>query len=701
MLKLFEPKSKVQKDRRVVRETDTRMAKYSRRGLISNLLVYTLALVFGQQFVEQYHQLATVLSAGLFLITLMRAYLLFRFDAIYPRAPAAWRNKYFAASLLGAFWWGLIMISVTLALGMEGEALLLWLYTVVFFSVTAHAFAPYHRFLSIYQAVGLVPAALATFFVGELVGVIYGSILLMFFVVLNHHCELIAENYWKYLEATHALARNTESIEAEKRGTKSLVRLSNEYLALLSKRTGSLLDASQGVDFVPAQTGSALLRTELEDLHRNIDDFQKVFARELKVSKRTFNVRHYLQYIGRDLVERAEGKGLELELALSPAVPLRLVGDANRLGQIARAVLSSTINQAREGVLLVEVEFLREYEASGDLHVTIVHHARASKRRFFHESNQDFLQWDLELVLVKGVAEALGGSLGVGGDKNLRFRLPMQIAELDAPLDYLRLEYKNRPVLLVHYNGRWLDHKRLELEAMGFVVQTANSFKKAVQMLLETLNRAEMIECVIFTVIAGRDDAVNFSNELRSHNELRHIHQFVIGSDLGQRYFSEGVTQSASLIHYVRKPSGIFEFDIAANRHYSENFELKLDCEVLWVALGRNSDSSRFWTEKAVKITPVGESKLLLRLLKEDKHRLVVIESTDQEDLHVISSVRVFEHQHHRQSLIPIVGVGPASMEEPMLAVGVDHFVDLERLVAGDASELRYWVNPGSDSLSL
>ena len=116
MLKLFEPQSKVQKDRQIIRETDMRMAKYSRRGLISNFLIYTLCLLVEQTFIQQYQTLAIVLTCGLLLATALRGYLLFRMDAIYPRAPNAWRNKYFIATLIGASWWGVILSSVTLVL---------------------------------------------------------------------------------------------------------------------------------------------------------------------------------------------------------------------------------------------------------------------------------------------------------------------------------------------------------------------------------------------------------------------------------------------------------------------------------------------------------------------------------------------------------------------------------------------------------
>ena len=84
-----------------MRDTDARVAKYSRRGLVLNFIVFALCLYYGN-FQEKEHDTAIVLITGLLLVTLWRAYFLFRFDTLYARGPARWRNQYFFASCIGA-----------------------------------------------------------------------------------------------------------------------------------------------------------------------------------------------------------------------------------------------------------------------------------------------------------------------------------------------------------------------------------------------------------------------------------------------------------------------------------------------------------------------------------------------------------------------------------------------------------------------
>ena len=243
-----------------MRETDSRMAKYSRRGLILNFLAFIVCLVDGE-FISNNPQLMIVLTVGLLIVTVLRGFYLFRFDQLYPRAPAKWRNQYFVATLIGAIWWGVILFSVTTKTQMQNEAPLLWFYTVIFFSSTANAFSPYQRFLSYYQFFGLIPAAAAALLLNTLDGYIYGIILFFFYLVLSHQCRNISQTYWEKLDAIYALARKTQFIEEEKRDTKANVRLTQNFLNYL--------------------------HTDLDDAMKNITELGDMSPDEYKLNVRT------------------------------------------------------------------------------------------------------------------------------------------------------------------------------------------------------------------------------------------------------------------------------------------------------------------------------------------------------------------------------------------------------------------------------
>lgn len=703
MLKLFEPQSKVQKDRQIIRDTDMRMAKYSRRGLISNILIYTLCLLVEQNFMLHYRNLAFVLTIGLVLSAAARAYLLFRMDTIYPRGPTSWRNKYFVATLIGAAWWGIMLASVTLVMNMKGEASLLWLYTVVFFSTTAHAFAPYQRFLSIYQFLGIVPAACCTFFIGEFIGVFYGCILLFYYWILNHHCELIARNYWDRLEAQVALAKRTESLEEEKRDTIASTQLTNDYLQLLSQKMQALLNSQQTEDEEAPPTPVTLSsqRAAFERVYRNIEDFYHVINKDVVVQERVFNIRHYLQNLVRRSVVEAERKGIELETALSPALPSRLYGDPRRLGQLVTTMLKSAVQQSQGGVIFVEVEFVREYEDAGALHVTIARQSQQGKRMFFQGEPERGVVVDLDLVLAKGLAEALKGSLdinesGAQDGKNIRLRLPLAVVEPNDRPEYHRLLFKGRQLLLIHSNPRWLDHKRAELDTMGFAVQTVSQYRKAMQVLADAVAEGKAIEWVVYNAASGDEQPVQFCNDLLSHADLKYVHQFVICSDIGKKFFADRMMQPSPMVHFVAKPAGIFEFETAA-RAMLDSYDNDTEAtnggprRIAWLGQGAPIDNARL-SSADLQINKIQDLRAIPKLLEEEDLQLVVVENNG-DDAQSINAIRKFEQKHQREKLVTILGVGPAKAEAAMLESGVDHFIDVESLVTGDIRDLRYWSN--------
>ena len=232
MLQLFKPESKVQKDRKIMRETDARMAKYSRRGLVLNFFAFAISLLLGD-FYHQAQGLAIILAAGLLLLTLWRGYYLFRFDALYPRAPARWRNRYFIASFVGALWWSGILVSLTLTLGMNAETPILWLYTVVFLSSVANAIAPYRHFLSYYLFLVQMPPALAAVFLGSVEAYLYAGMMVVLFLTLSHQGHVTCRTYWDRLEANYALKQKARDLEEENFGSRAAVNLRNEFLTNL------------------------------------------------------------------------------------------------------------------------------------------------------------------------------------------------------------------------------------------------------------------------------------------------------------------------------------------------------------------------------------------------------------------------------------------------------------------------------------
>ena len=165
-----------------MRQTDWRLANYSKRGLVLSLLLFILAMGLGQYY-QQQPLMAAVFAAGILLSIVVRGYYLLRFDNIYPRAPNRWRNIYFTITLLSAAWWGAMLAFVTHQIGLTQETPLLWLYTIAFFSSCSHVFSPYQRFYSLYMMLALLPCSFVAIVSLHAIDSVYGAIMLVLFAL--------------------------------------------------------------------------------------------------------------------------------------------------------------------------------------------------------------------------------------------------------------------------------------------------------------------------------------------------------------------------------------------------------------------------------------------------------------------------------------------------------------------------------------
>ncbi|MYM62444.1 response regulator [Pseudomaricurvus sp. HS19] len=442
---LFQAHSKVQKDRSIMRDTDARMAKYSRRGLTLNVLAYLLCLAIG--YLRVLHPtLAVVLTIGLIVTTLIRAFILVRFDNLYAAGPSRWRNLFFVATLLGAAWWSVILVTLTLTLGMVGETPLLWMYTIIFFSTTLQVTSPFQRFSRLYLTIALLPPTIAAFTLNSIEGYMYGVIMLVFVLMLNHQVEVLCSTYWERLEANFALRQKARSLEAEKRDVDASVDLNTRFLNSLGHELRTSLNDIIGGLSLLADSRLTPQQQELLDLARkssdqqldlvnNIVDFSQINARKLILDQSGFSVRTQLEQWVQELSSDAHRQGVEVEMSVSEEVPWRAEGDPARIGQVFKSLFVHAVAYSDQGRLQVELDFKRSGADRGLLEVLIIDQlgdtpasgsepGRSGKR----DSSGDEGLW---FTLCKGLSECMDGSLDIdrisGRDTHYRFCVPLLI----------------------------------------------------------------------------------------------------------------------------------------------------------------------------------------------------------------------------------------------------------------------------------
>lgn len=702
MFSFYEAQSKVQKDRQLMRETDVRMAKYSRRGIVTNVLIYLLCLASGE-FKEIQYNLSIVLTIGLLLTTLLRGYFLYRFESIYPRAPNRWRNIYFSVTLLGAVWWGIITSSMTVALELQHEAPLIWLYTGVFFATTAHAFAPYGRFLTYYQLIGLVPLAISAFFVGELISLVSGVVMLFFCWILNHQSRTMTENYWDRLEANYILARKTETLEEEKRGTRATVQLNQEYMGLLRNELKGLLETRRKPRDGSSESSEQASnnRPRLLQLFNNVNDFYQVLTKELVIHNRVFNLRHLLQNLVAQYVNPAQARSILLDSSLSSHLPMRMYGDVERFSQVVNILLNVIINQSEGCQILLEAEFTRDQEREGELHLTLSRQTLAAKKLFFQDLTDESIQLNLDLALAKGLADALGGNLDLaeGGNAGegvqLRFRLRMTMAEYEAQMVFQRPQFRGKRVLLQHPNPRLLDIKRHELDAMGFVVFTETQLKKAFSRLEESIGQGQALDAIIYYLEADDTDTIEFAEAILARSDLKFIKQLALVSATSLNSPALASLRSAANFHTILRPAGIFELEIHLQPLISKIAQgdvAFITPEVLLYNPDKKNVAIKQWLNQFAVVNEVQTLDSLFETINAQPPLIIacvldVLGMSEQ----MLLQLRTFERDRQQEFFIPVIGIGSADQAYSAYQMGVDHFLNKDDSGHTQVHELIYW----------
>lgn len=229
--------------------------------------------------------------------------------------------------------------------------------------------------------------------------------------------------------------------------------------------------------------GRALLATV-----NDILDFSKLEAGQISVQPVPLDPRAHLADCLDLLEPQAAAKGLELRLEIGSSLPAGLLLDPDRTRQILLNYLSNAVKFTHTGSVTLRADYAAHY---GRLTVSVIDTGAGiapdkMDRLFvrFSQVNEGLARsaggTGLGLAICKGLAEAMGGQVGVESrpDEGSRFWFDLPVAEAsvskpDADRTTAKADLAGTRVLVVDDHAANRDIARVLLQALGCAVDEA------------------------------------------------------------------------------------------------------------------------------------------------------------------------------------------------------------------------------------
>lgn len=151
-----------------------------------------------------------------------------------------------------------------------------------------------------------------------------------------------------------------------------LVRINHEIRTPLNGILGmtslmaetSLTGEQQEYNDTIRECGDSLLKIVNDILLRDILDYSKVEAGKVDLEQKVFSLENSLEEVLDVFGGKATRNGIELVYHLDPKVPIQIIGDKTRLGQVLMNLVENAIRYTRDGEILINVRLQDVGEAN-------------------------------------------------------------------------------------------------------------------------------------------------------------------------------------------------------------------------------------------------------------------------------------------------------------------------------------------------
>lgn len=378
----FKPQNKVQKDRSALKSIDRDISQKSLPGVFSYFVIYLIAGLLVSDF-QEYLMAAYLIGLGIFLIAILRAIYIFKFDDLYAKGPARWRNQFLSLTLCNAMIWSSMQIVVLQTELLSHASTMVLVYSAALCAGACLIFAPYRQFLKSYTSIIILPVVVTLCLKFELESLVLALGALGFWIFLIRESKAFNRNFWEKVENQYLLEQkltlmNASRIEEGQRAELSETMLHTimqliktplqGVLGMLSILKDSRLNQEQqGAVDMASQSGAALI-----SLIADLDDFARIKSGNLQLESKFFDLRRFIELQMESLGEFAHQRGRELSFLYSLDVPSRVNLDKKHVGHVIQSIVQYAVNACDDGEVVFKVTSGDNYKHSNVLLLTSI-----------------------------------------------------------------------------------------------------------------------------------------------------------------------------------------------------------------------------------------------------------------------------------------------------------------------------------------